>query len=99
MPGVADALVASHFPADEGRPPRPRATASPSRSCLLYQAALVARRGRRVQSGRGAAIGPAGERVGRWLDSLPFELTGDQRRALDEIDARPRRAASRCSGC
>ncbi len=85
MPGVADALVASHFPADEGQAAEARRRLA-FEELLLYQASLAARRRRRAQSGRGTQIGPVGERVGRWLDSLPFELTGDQRAALDDVD-------------
>ena len=85
MPGVADALVASHFPADEGQAAEARRRLA-FEELLLYQASLAARRRRRAESGRGTAIGPVGERVGRWLDSLPFELTGDQRAALDDVD-------------
>jgi ATP-dependent DNA helicase RecG len=85
MPGVADALVASHFPADEGQAAEARRRLA-FEELLLYQASLGARRRRRVQSGRGVGFGPAGERVGRWLDSLPFELTADQRGALDDVD-------------
>ena len=32
-------------------------------------------------------LGGAGEMVGRWVESLPFEPTGDQRAAFAEIDA------------
>ena len=32
-------------------------------------------------------LGKPGETVGRWMESLPFEPTGDQLRAFDEIDA------------
>ena len=85
MPGVADALVTSHFPADEGQAAEARRRLA-FEELLLYQASLGARRRRRAQSGRGTEIGPAGEQVGRWLDSLPFELTGDQRAALDDLD-------------
>ena len=35
----------------------------------------------------GIAFEPPGELVRRWLGSLPFELTGGQRRAVQEIDA------------
>src|SRR6185369_4505670 len=35
---------------------------------------------------RGVALPAPEERVGAWLDSLPFALTGDQRRAIGEID-------------
>src|SRR5205823_7849202 len=44
------------------------------------------REGRRA-SRPGVALASAGEFVSRWLASLPFELTGDQRLAIDEIDA------------
>jgi ATP-dependent DNA helicase RecG len=85
LPGAADALFASHFPAD-----RHQAEAARERlafeELFLYQAALAARRGRRLESGRGPRLPSPGERVGVWLDSLPFELTGDQKRAIEEID-------------
>ena len=32
-------------------------------------------------------FGEPGEMVGRWIESLPFEPTGDQLAAFDEIDA------------
>jgi ATP-dependent DNA helicase RecG len=84
MPAAADALVASHFPSD-----RHQAEAARERlafeELFLYQAALAARRGRRLATGRGPQL-PPGDRVGAWLDSLPFRLTGDQARAIEEID-------------
>jgi ATP-dependent DNA helicase RecG len=86
LPSAADALVASHFPAD-----LPQAEAARDRlafeELFLYQASLAARRGRRLASGRGLELPPAGERVAGWLESLPFELTEDQSAALGEIDA------------
>jgi ATP-dependent DNA helicase RecG len=33
------------------------------------------------------ALPSPGEQVGSWIGSLPFELTGDQAQAIDEIDA------------
>ena len=85
MPGAADALVASHFPADQHQAEAARERLA-FEELFLYQAALAARRGRRLESGRGPQLPPAG-RAGRgWLDSLPFELTGDQARAIEEID-------------
>src|SRR5262249_30868006 len=53
---------------------------------FLYQAALAARRGRRLEAGTGPELPPAGEEVESWLRSLPFALTADQRTAIDEID-------------
>jgi ATP-dependent DNA helicase RecG len=85
LPGVADALAAAHFPADERQ-----AEAARDRLALeelfLYQASLVSRRARRVVSGRAPELPPSGERLARWLESLPFELTGDQRGAIEEVD-------------
>jgi ATP-dependent DNA helicase RecG len=85
MPEAADALVASHFPSD-----RHQAEAARERlafeELFLYQAALAARRGRRLESGRGPQLPPPGDRVGSWLASLPFKLTGDQARAIEELD-------------
>jgi ATP-dependent DNA helicase RecG len=86
LPAEADALRAAHFPAS-------RAEASAARERLafeelcLHQAALAARRGIRRESRPGIAIGESGELLARWLDSLPFDLTGDQRDACAEIDA------------
>ena len=85
MAGAEDALVASHFPADEHAAEAARERLA-FEELFLYQAALVTRRGRRVSGDRGIPLPDRGERVGAWLDSLPFELTGDQRRAIEEID-------------
>jgi ATP-dependent DNA helicase RecG len=85
LPGAGDALAAAHFPSD-------RAAAESARGRLafeelfLHQAALAARRRDRDAARPGLAMGPKGELVEAWLRSLPFELTGDQRRAMAEID-------------
>jgi ATP-dependent DNA helicase RecG len=86
MPSSADALVASHFPADQHEAEAARDRLA-FEELFLYQAALAARRGRRLESGRGPKLPAAGERVRRWLGSLPFSLTGDQTRAVEEVDA------------
>jgi ATP-dependent DNA helicase RecG len=55
---------------------------------LLLQLALLRRRARRRESARAEALAPPGELTGRWLErSLPFTPTGDQRAAMDAIDA------------
>jgi ATP-dependent DNA helicase RecG len=86
LPGEADALRAVHFPdsPEEGLAARQRLAFE---ELCLHQAALAVRRGTRRESRPGIAIGPPGELVGRWLASLPFALTGDQRAACAEIDA------------
>ena len=85
MAAVQDALVASHFPADEHAAEAARERLA-FEELFLYQAALVSRRGRRVSGDRGIPLPEPGTQVETWLDSLPFELTSDQRRAIEEID-------------
>jgi ATP-dependent DNA helicase RecG len=85
MPGVADALTASHFPSDDHQADAARERLA-FEELFLYQAALISRRGRRVSGRKGVPLPRPAERVGTWLQSLPFELTDDQRRAIEEID-------------
>ncbi|MGH2923960.1 MAG: ATP-dependent DNA helicase RecG, partial [Solirubrobacterales bacterium] len=85
LAGSADALTTAHFPRTE-----PEAAIARRRlafeELFLYQAALASRRARR-RSGRAARALPAtGGLSERWLESLPFEITGDQRRAITEVD-------------
>ena len=86
LAGGADALAAVHFPAD----PEQVETAR-RRLCfeelVLYQAALATRRRTRSSARGGLKLEGRGELASRWISSLPFQLTGDQRRALEEIDA------------
>jgi ATP-dependent DNA helicase RecG len=84
--GAPDALTASHFPADDHAAEAARERLA-FEELFLYQAALVSRRRRRLSRSRGVGLPPAGERVAAWLESLPFGLTGDQRRAIEELDA------------
>jgi ATP-dependent DNA helicase RecG len=85
MAGAADSITASHFPADEHAAEAARERLA-FEELFLYQAALVSRRGRRVSGQRGVPLSASDEMVGTWVDSLPFTLTGDQRRAIAEID-------------
>ena len=86
MASATEAIVASHFPADEHQAEAARERLA-FEELFLYQAALVSRSGRRVSGKRGIELPPPGADVASWLESLPFELTGDQRTALAEIDA------------
>jgi ATP-dependent DNA helicase RecG len=86
LPGIADALAAVHFPVAEEEAESARRRLA-FEELLLHQAALASRRRRRKSGHAGPRIGPRGELVERWLRSLPFEPTGDQSRALEEIDA------------
>jgi ATP-dependent DNA helicase RecG len=86
MAPAPDALAASHFPGDEHAAEAARERLA-FEELFLYQAALVTRRGRRISGAEGIALPPPGGRAAAWLESLPFELTGDQRRAIEEIDS------------
>jgi ATP-dependent DNA helicase RecG len=83
---AADALSAAHFPAslDEAVDARRRLAFE---ELFLHQVALAARRSARRARRPGISLAARGDLVGRWLESLPFELTQDQRRAIEEIDA------------
>jgi ATP-dependent DNA helicase RecG len=86
LPGAGDALATAHFPPDLATAERARERLA-FEELFLHQAALAARRQGRDAARPGVAIAPKGELVTGWLRSLPFELTGDQRRAIAEIDA------------
>jgi ATP-dependent DNA helicase RecG len=86
----ADALRAIHFPRapQEAELARRRLAFE---ELFLHQAALAVRRRSRRDSRPGVAIEGSecggGGVVERWLASLPFAPTSDQRRAFAEIDA------------
>ncbi|MGZ5411683.1 MAG: ATP-dependent DNA helicase RecG [Solirubrobacterales bacterium] len=85
-PSAGDALAAAHFPATQAAAELARRRLA-FEELALYQASLMSRRARRRESRRAATLPPAGEAVGTWLESLPFEPTADQLAAFDEIDA------------
>ncbi len=86
LAGAGDALATAHFPGSVAGAERARDRLA-FEELFLHQAALAARRQGRQVDRPGISLGPPGELVERWLGSLPFELTGDQRRAIEEIDA------------
>jgi ATP-dependent DNA helicase RecG len=53
---------------------------------FLHQALLATRKRTRRTARPAPRFGKPGELVGRWLESLPFEPTGDQLKAFDEIE-------------
>jgi ATP-dependent DNA helicase RecG len=85
LAGAADAIVAAHFPdrLADAEAARERLAFE---ELFLHQAALAARREGREASRPGVSLGKRGELVQGWLESLPFDLTGDQRTAVEEID-------------
>jgi ATP-dependent DNA helicase RecG len=83
---AGDALTAAHFPEslEEAEEARRRLAFE---ELFLHQVALAARRSQREARRPGIPLPEPAALTAGWLDSLPFELTGDQRRALGEIDA------------
>jgi len=73
--------------------PEAMAEAEASRRRLVFdellriQLALVLRKRRIEATSQGFEHDTSGALVGRFLDALPFELTADQRRVIDEIAA------------
>jgi ATP-dependent DNA helicase RecG len=82
---AGDALAAAQFPEslEQAEDARRRLAFE---ELFLHQVALAARRSHRRALRPGIALAAPGELASGWLESLPFELTGDQRRALGEID-------------
>ena len=82
LPDRPAALDAAHFGDHDGG--RRRLAYD---ELLLVQIALLRRRARRREGARAAALDAPGDLTARWLSaSLPFEPTGDQRRAMDAVD-------------
>jgi ATP-dependent DNA helicase RecG len=86
LPERPAALEAVHFPVTEEdeRDARRRLAFE---ELFLLQLAVAGRRRARREGRRARPLEARGVVVDRWRWSLPFELTGDQVRAIDEIDA------------
>ncbi|HZA88621.1 MAG TPA: ATP-dependent DNA helicase RecG [Solirubrobacterales bacterium] len=86
LAGGADALSAAHFPmgTEDAATARERLAFE---ELFLHQAALATRRHEHDSGRRAPRLDAPGELTRAWLESLPFELTGDQRRATEEVDA------------
>ena len=86
LAGVGDALRAIQFPesAEDVDAARERLGFE---ELFLHQALLATRKRSHRTARPAPRFGEPGELVGRWLESLPFEPTGDQLKAFDEIEA------------
>ena len=82
----AAALAGVHFPdsEDDERGARHRLAFE---ELLLLQLAVAGRRRSRREGRSARPLAARGVVVDRWRWSLPFELTGDQKRAMEELDA------------
>jgi ATP-dependent DNA helicase RecG len=86
LPERAAALAASHFPQGDRELEAARRRLAFD-ELLLAQLALIRRRRMRERSATAPVLDGPRELSGRWLDELlPFEPTGDQLRALEQID-------------
>jgi ATP-dependent DNA helicase RecG len=86
LAGVGDAIRAAHFP--RNREEADMALARVGFEELFLHQALLATRKRSHRAARAAPrLGRPGETVGRWVEALPFEPTGDQLAAFDDVDA------------
>ncbi len=86
LAGAADAVKAVHFPESEGNIEVARERLA-FEELFLYQALLTTRKQSHRTARPAPKLGKPGDLVGRWIESLPFEPTRDQQKALDEIDA------------
>jgi ATP-dependent DNA helicase RecG len=86
LAGVGDAIRAAHFPekAEEAEIALKRIGFE---ELFLHQALLATRKRTHRTARPAPRLGRPGEPVGRWVDSLPFEPTGGQLAAFEEIDA------------
>jgi ATP-dependent DNA helicase RecG len=86
LAGIADAIEAVHLPEalEDVEQARERLRFE---ELFLYQAILTTRKRAHRTARPAPRLGKPGEQVGRWVGSLPFEPTGDQRKAFGEIDA------------
>ena len=80
------ALAAAHFP-DREEDERGARRRLAFEELFLLQLAVAGRRRARREGRRARPLAARGVVVDRWRWSLPFELTGDQQRAVTDIDA------------
>ena len=85
LPLRADALVALHRPRSEEEAERGRVRLAFEELVVLRLA--LARAAVERERASALPLGPPGELVARYRDSLPFTLTPDQERSSQEIDA------------
>jgi ATP-dependent DNA helicase RecG len=79
------AIAGAHFPDDEDEEVGARRRLA-FEELLLLQLAVAGRRRVRREGRRAEPLEPGGELVEPWRAALPFELTGDQRAAVEQID-------------
>ena len=84
LPGISEALRQLHRPDDESHLAKARARFV-FQELLVMQLALAMRRRRLTTDLRAPPLPPSAMIDARILNRFPFELTGDQRKAIEEI--------------
>ena len=82
---LTDAIMQAHYPEDLGQWEAARRRLAFDELFTL-QLAVLSRRSRQNQSELGIAVGRQPEVVEGFLSSLPFQLTGAQKRCIGQID-------------
>ena len=82
---LADAIQQAHFPEDEGQREAAR-TRLAFDELFTLQLAVLRRKKSQNRSVQGIAIGNQPEVAEGFLSSLPFQLTGAQKRCIEQID-------------
>jgi ATP-dependent DNA helicase RecG len=85
LAGAGDAIRGAHFPESEEDLGAARERLA-FEELFLHQAILATRKRTHRVARPAPRFGNPGELVGRWIEALPFELTRDQLRALDELE-------------
>jgi ATP-dependent DNA helicase RecG len=85
LPDRTAALAAAHFPEDDSDFEEARRSLA-LEEMLLLELALGRRKRARRDRRRAGPLGLGGDLVRPWLEGLPFDLTAEQRAAMEEID-------------
>ncbi len=85
LAAVGDSLRVVHFPESSEEVDEARKRLG-FEELFLHQALLATRKRTHRTARPAPRFGKPGNRVGRWLESLPFEPTADQLKAFDEIE-------------
>ncbi|MGN6258979.1 MAG: ATP-dependent DNA helicase RecG [Solirubrobacterales bacterium] len=85
LAAVGDALRVVHFPETTEEVDEARQRLG-FEELFLHQALLATRKRTHRTARPAPRFGKPGDPVGRWLESLPFEPTGDQLKAFDAIE-------------
>jgi ATP-dependent DNA helicase RecG len=86
LAAIGDALGVVHFPKEAGEL-EPAYERLAFEELFLHQALLATRKSSHRTARPAPRLGKPADLVARWLDSLPFEPTGDQLKAFDQIES------------